>query len=198
MLGLSKGLLRALNARYAAFSFTRDIVVLDVFPVWSKGISRFVGRRSRGKKPAEDLKTLILDSGKEWHRIVGNKRSRSYATLTLLNKNHKEELSPENIKPSRDARPRLTKYEAKSLKVLKLKRRDLVRDTCRGRIRSAYKQMAKSVHPDVGGDTEKFKEINEAHEKLMSWAENPQFTSRRALADCWSYDGMTNRWSPPL
>ena len=29
-------------------------------------------------------------------------------------------------------------------------------------------------------------------------AENPQFTSRKALVDCWSYDGYTNRWAPPL
>jgi len=33
-------------------------------------------------------------------------------------------------------------------------------------IRSAYKQLAKEHHPDKGGDPEKFKELNEAHEVL--------------------------------
>ena len=33
-------------------------------------------------------------------------------------------------------------------------------------IRSAYKQLAKEHHPDKGGDPEKFKELNQAHEVL--------------------------------
>ena len=33
-------------------------------------------------------------------------------------------------------------------------------------IRKAYKELAKEHHPDTGGDAEKFKEINEAHEVL--------------------------------
>jgi len=60
VLSLSKGLLRTLNTRYAAFSFTSDQVILDVFPIWSKHISRFKRDRTRGKKPAEDLKQMVL------------------------------------------------------------------------------------------------------------------------------------------
>jgi DnaJ-class molecular chaperone len=66
------------------------------------------------------------------------------------------------------------------------------------KIKSAYKRLAKVHHPDVGGDAEKFKKLNEAHQKMLGWAENPQYTAKRALVDCWSYDGTTNRWSPPL
>jgi len=53
-------------------------------------------------------------------------------------------------------------------------------------------------HPDLGGDAEKFKKLNAAHQQMLLWAENPHFTLRKALLDCWSYDGATNRWSPPL
>ena len=45
VLSLSKGLLKAINARYAAFYFTDNQVVLDVLSVWSKQGSRFSFRR---------------------------------------------------------------------------------------------------------------------------------------------------------
>ncbi|MBW1772924.1 MAG: DnaJ domain-containing protein, partial [Deltaproteobacteria bacterium] len=66
------------------------------------------------------------------------------------------------------------------------------------KIKSSYKKLAKIYHPDVGGDEEKFKRLNDAHEQMLLWAEQPQFTARKALVDCWSYDGYTGKWSPPL
>ena len=198
VLSLSKGLLNAVNARYAAFSFTDDSVILDVFPAWSKHVSRFVYRRSHGNKPAEDLKRLVLKFGEEWHEMVNNNRSKSYASLHLINRNHKRHLHPNTIKPKKDTRPRLSKQESRSLNLLKLQRSDLSSDGCEGKIKTAYKKMAKVYHPDVGGDEEKFKELNHAHEQMILWSENPQYTSRKALQNCWSYDGYTSRWAPPL
>lgn len=198
VLSLSKGLLRTVNARYAAFSFTDDRVILDVFPVWSKHISRFVYRRIEGNKPAEDLKNLVLQFGKEWHDIVNNNRSRSYASLLLVNKNHEKSIHPNSIRPAKSSCPRLSKEEKRCLEILKLQRTELSADSCRGRIKLAYKRMAKVLHPDVGGDEERFKKLNNAHAQMLLWAENPQYTSRKALQDCWSYDGATSRWSPPL
>ena len=198
VLSLSKGLLRTFNARYAAFSFTRGHVILDVLPVWSKDISRFISKRTPGKKPAEDFKQLILRAGAEWHALVGNRKSRSYASLSILEKTQRKGLNPDSIKPHRDTRPRLSKSENDCLKVLELERADLISRDHIGRIRSAYKRMAKRHHPDVGGDEEKFKKLNTAREMMLLWSRNPQFTSRRALEDCWSYDGFANRWSPPM
>ena len=198
VLSLSKGLLRTLNARYAAFSFSRDHVILDVLPVWSKGISRFIGQRTPGKKPAEDLKRLILEAGREWHHLVNNNTSRSYASLSLLEKSHQKDINPDSIKPSRRDRVRLSKYEKDCLKILKLERDDLSSQDYLGTIKSAYKKMAKLHHPDMGGDAEKFKQLKKAHDQMLLWTENPQYTSRKALEDCWSYDGYTCRWSPPL
>jgi hypothetical protein len=198
VLSLSKGLLKAFNARYAAFSFTEDHVILDVLPVWSKEISRFVLERANGKKPAEDLKNLILESGSEWHHMVGNNNSRSYASLFLLGKNQKKNIDPKTIKPGRKTRLRLTKQEKKYLKILKLDRKDLSSEGQKVKIKAAYKKMAKVHHPDIGGDAEKFRQLSDAHKQMLLWAEHPQYTSRKALQDCWSYDGVTNRWSPPL
>ena len=198
VLSLSKGLLKAINARYAAFSFNEKQVVLDVFPVWSKEVSRFSSRRRPGNRPAEDLKDLILQAGKEWHRIVSNNHSRSFASLFLLNKNHKKEIDHEKIMPLRKTSPRLSRHEKDCLKVLHLERKDLVLDGNSRKIRSAYKKLAKLHHPDKGGDEERFKQLNEAHKQMLLWVENPQFTCRKALHGCWSYDSATNRWAPPL
>ena len=198
VLSLSKGLLRALNTRYAAFSFTSDQVILDVFPVWSKHISRFSRSRTRGNKPAEDLKRMVLEFGRQWHDMVNNNRSMSYASLHLVNRNHQKAIALEQIKPDRKSNPRLSKQETGSLKVLKLERNDLANDGSKATIRAAYKKMAKVHHPDAGGDEDQFKKLNNAHEQMLLWAENPQYTSRKALQGCWSYDGFNSRWSPPL
>jgi len=198
VLSLSKGLLRALNTRYAAFSFTSDQVILDVFPIWSKHISRFSRTRTRGNKPAEDLKRMVLEFGRQWHEMVDNNRSMSYASLHLVNRNHQKSIAPERIKPDRKSSPRLSRQETGSLKVLQLKRNDLANDGSKATIRAAYKKMAKVHHPDAGGNEDQFKKLSNAHEQMLLWAENPQYTSRKALQDCWSYDGFNSRWSPPL
>ncbi len=198
VLSLSKGLLRAFSTRYAAFSFTDGHVILDVLPAWSNVISRFVCKRKTGNKPAEDLKKLILQSGKEWYEMVDNNKSKSYASLTLLDKSHNKDIDPSEIKPNRKTQPRLSSNESVSLKILSLKREELCCESHTVKINSAYRKMAKIHHPDKGGDEEKFKQLNEAHEQMLQWAENPLYISKKALHDCWSYDAYTNRWSPPL
>ncbi|MFC1533848.1 DnaJ domain-containing protein [Thermodesulfobacteriota bacterium] len=195
---MSKGLLRIFNARYASFSFNKKHVILDILPVWSKSISRFIQKRTSGKKPAEDLKNLILQSGNEWYHIIDNNNSKSYASLFLLKKNSNRNVAPDSIKPNNKVRPRFSKFEKESAKLLQLELKEFILEGHHSKIKSAYKKMAKIHHPDIGGDAEKFKSLNEAHQQMLLWAENPQFTSRKALIDCWSYDSSTNRWAPPL
>ena len=198
VLSLSKGLLRILNTRYASFSFSNNYVILDILPIWSKEISRFVQERSCGNKPADDLKRLILRSGAEWYQMIDNNNSKSYASLFLLQKSCDKGLSPESIRPENRLRPRFSKSERESIKLLRLKYEELITEGQESKIKSAYKRLAKIYHPDMGGDAEKFKRLNEAHQQMLIWAQNPQYTSRKALFDCWSYDSSTNRWAPPL
>ena len=198
VLSLSKGLLRVFNARYAAFSFNESHVIFDVLPVWSKEISRFTYKRTNGKKPAEDLKKLVLQSGKEWYGMIDNKNSKSYASLFILSKTNYKRISPDSIKPDQKLRPRFSKGERDSMKFLQLKMEELLSEGQVAKIKFAYKKLAKIHHPDLGGDEEKFKRLSNAHQEMLSWAENPQFTTKKSLVDCWSYDGFTNRWAPPL
>jgi hypothetical protein len=198
VLSLSKGLLSIFNARYASFSFNRSYVFLDILPVWSKEISRFSHERTHGKKPADDLKKLILDSGSEWYSIIDNNKSKSFASLSLLQRNCNSALSVRAIRPDNKKKPRFSKVEKESLKCLKLKLEEIISEEKTSKIKSAYKKMARIHHPDVGGDAEEFRKVKDAHEQMLMWAKNPQYTSRRALADCWSYDASTNKWAPPL
>jgi len=186
------------NARYAAFFFSDHYVVLDVLPVWSKNVSRFFNKRTQGKKPAEDLKHLILESGERWHQLISERNSRSYATLFLLSKNHRGEIAPESIKPDESLKPRLSRKERESLRLLQIKAEELFAQGSQSKIKTAYKKLAKIYHPDMGGDAEKFRRLNDAHLQMLLWAANPQFTLKKALSDCWSFDGATNKWSPPL
>ena len=198
VLSLSKGLLRAFNTRYAAFFFTEGHVVLDILPVWSKVISRFISERTEGNKPAEDLKNLVLQSGKKWYELVDNKKSKSYASQFILLNSHTKDIDPSSLRPNQRHKPRFSAHESACLKILCLKKEELSSDGHAIKINAAYRKMAKVHHPDMGGDAEKFKQLNAAHKQMLLWAENPMFISRKALEDCWSYDANTNRWTPPL
>ena len=111
--------------------------------------------------------------------MVNNNHSMSYASLHLVNRNHHKAIGLEAIKPSRNSSPRLSREEARHLKILKLKRSDLSDETTKAKIRTAYKKMAKVCHPDAGGDDDQFKKLNTAHEQMLLWAENPQYTSEK-------------------
>jgi len=41
------------------------------------------------------------------------------------------------------------------------------RTASKDEVKKAYRNLAKKHHPDVGGNIEKFREINQAYEKLM-------------------------------
>jgi len=167
-------------------------------PSWSKEISRFTYKRTQGKKPAEDLKNLILDSGREWYTIIEDNNSRSYASLSLLKKNCNSNISVRSIKPDSKKKPRFSKAEKESLKCLRLKLEELISEEKTSTIKSAYKKMARIHHPDMGGNAEEFRKVKDAHEQMLIWAKNPQYTSRKALVNCWSYDASTSKWVPPL
>ncbi len=193
-----QGVVTGTFCKTGSFFFTSDHVVLDVLPVWSDGVSRFMMNRKKGNKPADDLKTLILECGEKWHSMVSHNTSQSYASFYLATENLKKGVSPDSIQPDRTAKPRLSETERRYIRVLHIKKSDLVKDSSMDVIKRAYKKMAKVYHPDAGGDEDKFKLLNEAHQKMLLWAENPQYTCRRALKGCWAYDGNTGRWSPPL
>jgi hypothetical protein len=197
-LSLSKGLLQTLNTRYAAFSFTEHYVALDIMPTWSNSISRFVCERKSGYSPAHALKELVLGAGNEWYKKRSRRISRSFSSQSILEENAERNINPDSIKPKPNKTPRLSTDQKKALKRFNLPVDTLIFGDYVREIKRAFRGMAKIHHPDKGGDGERFKEINRAHESMLEWIESPKFQSSSALPGCWSYNGYRNRWSPPL
>lgn len=197
-LALSKGLLQTLNTRYATFSFTQDYVALDIMPTWSKSISRFVYARETGHTPALALKELILEAGTEWYAKRSNRISRSLSSQSILEAKVEQTIHPDTVKPAANRMPKLSAEQKKALKHLSIPVDALIFGDYAKEIKRAFRVMAKLHHPDTGGDGERFKEINEAHNSMSAWVESPRFQSNSALPGCWSYNGYKNRWSPPL
>jgi hypothetical protein len=194
---VTTGLVQTLRARYAAFSYTQETLVLDVLPIGSRVISRFMWGRSKHKKVADDLLDLVEQAGCEWYKKEEETGSRWWASQHLLDKASRRDLPMSSIVPTSKRAPQLNHKEKNALKLLELSKEQIVSKDGMRCIKSAYRTQAKLCHPDKGDTSNKFVEINEAHAELLNWAENPRFRSRTALPHSWCYDASKKRWVPP-
>ncbi len=194
---IATGLIQALRARYAAFSYTEEIILLDILPLGSEVISRFVCSRSEHNTVADDLLQMIEQAGREWYQREEEGRSRWWATQQLLKNSLRKDIPLGSIVPISKKTPRLNNQEKNALRLLELTREELLSEQGMRCIKTAYRKKAKRYHPDKGETSNKFVLINEAHAQLLGWAENPRFHSRTALPDSWCYDAMKKRWAPP-
>ena len=199
VLKLSTGLLKACSTRYAAFSFTDNIAILDILPTWSDKISRFISLRKPGSKPADDLKYIILNAGRKWHEMVKNKASWTVASMSLLEQNIHKGLKTDSVTPGKFTSLRCSNKTKKNLKILELAYDDVAGGNKRKAITSAFRRLAKRFHPDMGGTSEDFNRILNAHEQILSWSRNkPGLKTKMAIEGGWSYNGYDNKWTPPF
>lgn len=197
-LNIATGLVQTLRTRYAAFSYTEDSLILDILPVRSLFISRFMWIRRGHKKVADDLLDMIEHTGREWYKREGETGSRWWASQHLLDKALRRDIPASTIVPVSKTTARLNHKEKNALKVLELTKDQILSNVGLQCIRSAYRRKAKVFHPDMGADTaDKFIQINEAHAELISWAESPRFCTKTALPNSWCYDASRRRWVPP-
>jgi len=194
---IATGLIETLRARYAAFSYTEEVLILDVLPLGSSVISRFMWRRSKHKKVADDLLDLIEQAGREWYEREEQTKSRWHASQHLLDKASRQDLPIHVVVPVSRRTPQLNHKEKTALKLLDLTKEQILAADNIQYIKSAYRRKAKRHHPDKGDTSNKFIQINEAHSELLNWAESPRFRSRRALPNSWCYDASRKRWVPP-
>ena len=194
---IATGLVQTLRARYAAFSYTEDTLILDILPVAPNVISRFVWKRSEDKRVADDLLDMIEQAGRDWYEREEETGSRWWASQHLLDRTSRRDICVSTIVPVSKKTPRLNHKQKNALKLLELTRDQIVsKDKIRW-IKSAYRSKAKLHHPDKGDTSNKFIEINEAHAELLHWAESPMYRSRKALPNSWCYDASRKRWVPP-
>ena len=194
---IATGLVQTLRARYAAFSYTEDTLILDILPIGSSVISRFMWSRSRQKKVADDLLDMIEQAGREWYQMEEESSSRWWASQGLLERTSRRDIPISAVVPVSKKTPQLNHKEKNALRVLELNKEQILAADAVQRVKSAYRRKAKLHHPDKGDTSNRFIEINEAHAELLRWAESPMFRSRTALANSWCYDSSIRRWVPP-
>jgi hypothetical protein len=191
------GLVQALRARYAAFSYTTETLILDILPTGSGIISRFVWKRSQQKKVADDLLDMIEEAGREWYEREEETGSSWWATQLLLDKTLSKDVPVSAVVPVSKKTPQLNHRERNALRLFKLTRDEILSEKGVQHLKAAYRRKAKLHHPDRGDKSNKFVRINEAHAELLNWAQNPKFFYRAALPNSWCYDAMRKRWAPP-
>ncbi len=191
------GLVQALRARYAAFSYTECALILDVLPSGSRVISRFVWNRTSHKTVADDLLDLVERAGQDWYAMEEETGSSWWASQHLLDRASRRDIPASAVLPVSRQTPQLNHKEKNALKLFKLTKQEILSGMGLQQLKSAYRKKAKIHHPDKGDKTNRFVKINEAHAELLNWAQNPRFSSRAALPNGWCYDSSKNRWAPP-
>ena len=194
LLNMRTGLLKALNTRYATFSFTNETIILDVLPYGAIEIFSFIFPRSLRRKPADDFWKMADILGNAWwaERKRTNKKYR--ASRVVFEQAHRNSLSKDSVEPTEI---RLPSVKGKSLIRLRLGKSVLDSPELHRIIKTAYRQQALKHHPDRGGDSATFRKIHKAYKEMLSWAESPSYVRRRGFPDRWFYDGNFNRWVQP-
>lgn len=187
------GLLRALEARYASFSFTQSVLVLDILTNGSKKGYRFLYKRTCKNRPARDLYHMADELGNLWWEKQKQTGKRYRASRYLL------ESAAQGIIPLASVIPLEIKSPArvgKSLVCLKLRREDLNSQKAHRAVKSAYRREALKHHPDRGGNAAAFRKVNNAYEELLNWLEAPELRTRSGIPGKWFFDGK--KWKSPL
>jgi len=189
------GLLKALNTRYATFYFNEFIIVMDVLPYGTEQIFSFMLPRVQGNKPREDFRQLSNLLGNFWWAEAERTKKRYKASEHLLDKARKSDDPAESVIPFDRVYPSIGGI---SLVALQLKRSDLRGPRLKEILKRAYRRQAKKHHPDLGGDSDTFRKLQDAYEYLLNWSRNPSYVRRRGgFPDKWLYEGESNRWIQP-
>ena len=189
------GLLRALNTRYATFSFTDHLIVMDILPYGIERIFSYMLPRTEGKKPVEDFGVLCNILGTVWWNEKNRTHKRYLASRLVLEKATNPDVPTRTIIPRTMTRPSVRQD---NLIRLELDIEDLIQADSEAFIKQAFRRQAKKHHPDLGGNAQTFRKIHEAYERLIQWAKHPTFTHRSGFPGKWLYEGGSQRWIQPI
>jgi len=192
-LEIMSGLLRALEARYASFSFTDSALVLDVLTNGSKKGYRFLYKRKRNSRPAHDLYHMADELGSQWWEKQKQTGKRYRASRHVFESAAQSTIPFALVTPLEIKSPLRI---GKSRMCLKLRHEDLNSQNSRRTVKSAYRREALKHHPDRGGKSASFRKVNTAYEELLQWLEAPELRTRRGIPGKWFFDGKT--WKSPL
>jgi len=189
------GLVQALNVRYATFYFSETTIMVDMLLYGTTEIFRFHYPRTPGKKPADDFGSMANLLGSIWWSEKRRTSKRHLAAIRVLSYAERKLDSVASVKP---AIVTLHAVKRKHLRQLQIDQSELFSPELGRIVKNAYRRLAKVYHPDVGGNAESFRKLQEAYEEMVVWSEHPRFTRRRGFPDKWLYDGEKKRWLQPL
>jgi len=189
------GLVQALNTRYATFYFSEVMIMMDLLPYGTSEIFSFFYPRSPGRKPAEDFGHMANILGDIWWAEKRRTNKRHLASMSVLQHAQRNVNDTASVKPSIQS---VHHVKNQYLKQLKISKADLWSPELTQIVKNAYRQQAKTHHPDLGGDAETFRKVHQAYEEMKQWSENPSLIRRRGFPDKWLYDGEKNRWIQPI
>lgn len=192
-LDIMSGLLRALETRYASFSFTDAVLVLDVVTNGSKKGYRFLYKRKRNSMPAHDLYRMADELGSKWWEKQKQTGKRYRASRHVFESAAQSTIPCALVTPLEIRSPFRI---GKSLMCLNLRYEDLNSQNSHRAVKSAYRREALKHHPDRGGNSASFRKVNSAYEDLLHWLEAPELRTRRGIPGKWFFDGK--KWKSPL
>jgi len=168
---------------------------MDLLPYGTDQIYSFILPRAPGQKPLEAFCIMSNRLGNAWWNEKNRTHKRYLASQLVLDQAHKPRIPKEAVVPVDTAVPSVG---SKVLLTLRLTPSKLNPANLLEEIKRAYRHQAKLHHPDLGGKAEAFLRIQEAYEKLIAWAQHPTFVRRSGFPDKWFYEGLYNRWIPPI
>ena len=188
------GLLRALQTRYATFSFTDYVIVMDLLPYGIDRIYTYMLPRTPGRKPVADFSTMCNMLGTAWWAERNRTHKRYLASRHVLEQAAEVHKDPDSLIPRTAMRPTVG---AQNLIRLEIPIEELTRTNSETCIKRAYRRQAKKHHPDLGGNPHTFRKIHDAYQRLILWAKHPTFTPRSGFPGKWLYEGGNGRWVQP-
>lgn len=194
-LNLQTGLLKALHTRYATFTFTQAIIILDVLPYGAKHIYSFILPRSPHRTPADDFTRLAGTLAEAWWHEKKRSNKDYLATQKLFEKAGLTSKGADSVMP---VEMRIPTVREPSITRLRLDKADLASPEIEKIVKNAYRSQAKRHHPDMGGNNAAFRKIQRAYEELLDWSTHPTFIKRSGFPDRWFYRGDRNQWVQPI
>ena len=191
-------LLRALNAKYATFSFTETFLVLNVLPSNSSEVYSYFYDRLPGRKPAQDMGNMVFELGEIWWVQKEKTKSEKHASNHILDRGQTQVLSVDLIRPRQIKQLGGMGKQMTFLKIGKEELLNLSREQVQERLKAAYRRQALKYHPDMGGSEEMFRKINKAYLDIKEWLKTPSFNIRKGVPGYWCYIAGKSNWIAPL
>ena len=158
-LNTRSGLLQALNTRYATFSFSDTMIILDVVPHGIKENFRYARLRSEGNTPAEDFSQMTNMLGNAWWEEEQRTAKKYLASRYVLDLAERCMISPLLMRPKLIKVPTI---KIAAMNCLEIDKADIDSDELSKIIKNAYRRKAKIHHPDAGGHAQTFRKLHVA------------------------------------